>query len=350
MKIKFILLLTMVSVLSALPQNRMAKSDSSKSFNKINGVAYVAPRNPEPTNPFAPMEEINANWVCIMPYAFCSTETPVIQYNNRRQWWGERSEGVIRSIELAREKGMKIMLKPHVWVRGQGWTGDFYVEDEKDWGKWEESYAAYLVEMAQLADSLDVELFCVGLEFKNVIDRSPNCWPTLIKKVKKVYDGPLTYGANWDNFENITFWDQLDYIGVHAYFPLSDKPTPSVGDLMKAWQEPYNRIKKLQKKYKKPILFTEYGYRSIDKAAGKQWELPGGRRDSGGHEANTEVQKNAYEAFYQRFWKEPWIAGGFFWKWHGKHDQAGGKDNIRFTPQNKPAQETIKEWYGHGRK
>ncbi len=312
---------------------------------KINGIAYVAPRSPEPENPFIFMEKVNANWVCIMPYAFCSAEVPVIRYNNERQWWGERSEGIVKTIELAKERNMKVMLKPHVWVRGEGWTGDFYVESDEDWEKWEESYAEYMLDMAKIADSLDVELFCVGLEFKNVIDRRPNCWPALIKKVRKVYSGPLTYGANWDNFENIPFWNQLDYIGVHAYFPLSDKPTPTVGDLMKAWEEPYHRIKKLQKEHKKPILFTEYGYRSIDKAAGKQWELPHGWRDTLST-PNTEVQKNAYEAFYLKFWNEPWVAGGFFWKWHGKHEDAGGLKNIQFTPQNKPAQNVIRAWYG----
>ena len=48
---------------------------------------------------------------------------------------------------------------------------------------------------------------------------------------------------------------------------------------------------------------------------------------------------------FDTFWKEEWFAGGFIWKWFHDHEQSGGGDNSRFTPQNKPAETVIKTNY-----
>jgi hypothetical protein len=57
----------------------------------------------------------------------------------------------------------------------------------------------------------------------------PEYWSQLIKKIKKIYSG--NYAANWDDFDKVPFWNELDYIGIDAYFPLSDATTPSVLEL-----------------------------------------------------------------------------------------------------------------------
>ena len=33
------------------------------------------------------------------------------------------------------------------------------------------------------------------------------------------------------NLNVVTFWDELDFIGIDAYFPLSDKKSPTIEDL-----------------------------------------------------------------------------------------------------------------------
>jgi hypothetical protein len=35
-------------------------------------------------------------------YAFVDVDNAAIRYNNKRQWWGERTEGIIASNKLAR--------------------------------------------------------------------------------------------------------------------------------------------------------------------------------------------------------------------------------------------------------
>ena len=48
-------------------------------------------------------------------------------------------------------------------------------------------------------------------------------------------------------------------------------------------------------------------------------------------------------------WQEPWFAGGFLWKWFINHPVSGGPLDNRFTPQNKPAQQVIRQYYRRNR-
>ena len=108
------------------------------------------------------------------------------------------------------------------------------------------------------------------------------------------------------------------------------------------WQKHKIEIKRIQKAYKKPILFTEYGYRSVDFSGKEPWDS---KLVKGS--VNLEAQKNGLQAIYNQFWKEDWFAGGFLWKWFHRHHRVGGKENNRFTPQNKPAEELMRKLYAN---
>ena len=339
-----IALFLFASIISYFLFGDVLSSPSQTLQTKINGVSYVAPSRKPSVDPFKPIQAIHANWVAVMPYAYGKANMAFIRYDDERQWWGERTEGTIATIQQIQKKGLKVMLKPHVWVMGEGWGGDFKVNTEEDWKAWEQDYENYILHFAQIADTMQVPLFCIGLEFRQVVKERPDFWKHLIKSVKKVYSGELVYAANWDNFEQVSFWEDLDYIGIDAYFPLSQKDTPSTMELKLAWKQPFETLKNLQEKYKKPILFTEYGYRSINKAAGKQWELPDDWHYQGN--ANLQVQVNAYEALFETFWDEPWFAGGFLWKWYHKPN-AGGTNHSGYTPQNKPVETVIQTQYSN---
>jgi hypothetical protein len=59
---------------------------------------------------------------------------------------------------------------------------------------------------------------------------------------------------------------------------------------------------------------------------------------------NHNLQARALKVIYEEFWTQNWFAGGYLWKWH-QNENSGGLDNDRFTPQNKPAENTLKEYY-----
>lgn len=309
-------------------------------IDKINGVNFVSTRSAINSNHIIPIKEVNANYLAAIPYSFTRGNSPEVFFDTEGQWYGETIDGTINIIQEAKKKGLKTMIKPHIWVRGQGWAGEFELSNEDDWLKWEKQFDNYILTYAKLADSLNVELFCMATEFRMVVRKRPQYWENLIDKIRKVYKGKLTYAANWDNYTAVTFWDKLDYIGIDAYFPLLHETTPSTESLEEAWKPVKDSLHYLSKKYNRPILFTEYGYQSVDFGAGKHWEI-----DHSNSVVNQETQKNAYEALYKAFWGEDWFAGGFLWKWFPNHESAGGVNNKRFTPQNKSVQQVIKEYY-----
>jgi hypothetical protein len=168
-------------------------------------------------------------------------------------------------------------------------------------------------------------------------------WRTVISGVRAIYNGPLTYAADWSTYARISFWGALDYAGIDAYFPLSNAKTPSVADLVGGWSNyVYNNvahnwthdIETFQATVNKPVLFTEIGYRSCDYAAQHpgDWSFPG--------VYNGPAQANCYGAAWQVFANKPWYAGMFWWGW-SPDPNAGGAGDTYYTPQNKPAQSVL---------
>lgn len=158
--------------------------------------------------------------------------------------------------------------------------------------------------------------------------------------IRKIYKGKLTYAANWNEYNRTPFWDTLDFIGIDAYFPVDDKASPTMEAIKKGWQKHKSEMRNASIRYKKPILFTEFGYRSIDFAGRAPWTV-----DRVDKQVNLEAQAILTQALFEEFWDEDWFAGGFVWKWFHKHETVGGKDDNRFTPQNKPAEAIIRTFY-----
>lgn len=309
----------------------------------INGVSLVNPHRIIDSSEMAEVKRINSEWVAVIPIAFARKSEPTIYFNNRRQWWGERLEGTAKLIELAHQNQLKVMLKPHVWLREQ-WIGDFDLDSEEKWKQWEDSYKEYMMAFAHLADSMNVSMFCIGTELKVAAINRPDYFQALIAEVRTFYQGKLTYAANWDSYQMISFWEDLDYVGVDGYFPLVADENPTIDAIDQAWIPVKNQLKQFSKQTGKQILFAEYGYQSLDGAAGNHWEV-----HTSSHPVNLELQARAYECLYKCLWIEPWFAGGFLWKWHFR-ESVGGVLDGNFTPQGKPVEEVIARWYDSSQK
>lgn len=307
---------------------------------KITGINYAGPKDKIDFEDIKPLQNIHAGWISLMPYSFSQPDEAVLNYEINWQWWGEKSEGVIEMIRLAREANLKVMIKPHLWIgRGGMFTGNFGFEKEEDWQTWEKQYAEYVLMYAKIADSLGVEVLCIGTEMNRFAQERPDFWKQFIQEIRAVYSGKLTYAANWDEYQRFPFWEDLDYIGIDAYFPLSEDKNPDVESLFSAWEGEFSKIESIHQKYQKPILFTEFGYRSMDYNAKEPWI------SDTNETVNLESQVNALHALFLRFYPEKWFAGGFVWKWFHEHQKRGGDNNDGFTPQNKPAEQLLNDWF-----
>lgn len=308
----------------------------------IKGMSFVAPPDPFPKNPIPPLTDIGVNWISIIPYGFTPQGQTKVHYNNSQwQWWGEKPEGVIETNRLAKVHGIKTMLKPQIYVPGD-WPGGIKFESEEKWREWEDDYTKFIMDFVTIAINQKIDMICIGTEFKVSTMERNDYWVKLIENIRKIYAGKLTYAANWDEYQHIQFWGDLDYIGVDAYFPLVNEDTPSISALQAAWKDDKAKMKKISEQFDVPILFTEYGYLSVDGCAYNNWEL---EKNIDNLSINELAQANAIDAVLSTFWMESFWAGGFLWKWFPNLKGHEGYLEKDYTPQGKKSLETLKEWF-----
>ncbi len=286
--------------------------------------------------------EVGANWITLFPYGAqknynSSNLASAADHEDTSSWDEDR----IALIHKAKALNLKVMLKPHLWLNNSSdgkWREDILPEN---WVSWSNDYERFILHYARLAEETGVDLFCIGMELTSIVKHHPAFWRQLIQKVRKVYSGKLTYAANWyEEYEMIDFWDELDYIGIQAYFPLGKKENPSIKYLERAWQSYVQELFQISKEFNKPILFTELGYKSTSDTAISPWDWA--EKEDANYQASEQAQAKAYQAFFKVFWDEKWFAGVQFWQWRSelKSDHA-----ITFSPQEKLAETILKEWW-----
>ncbi|MFH1837717.1 MAG: hypothetical protein ABH862_06370 [Candidatus Omnitrophota bacterium] len=250
-------------------------------------------------------------------------------------------KAVVRAIQKAHEAGLKVMLKLHLDLLDKSdgsWRGEIGATDEEGWKKWFDTYTDYVLYYVDIANSENVEMICVGTELSTSASVKGYLWRDVISKVRAKYKGLLTYAAHWDEYYNIRFWDLLDFIGINAYFPLTEKMVPTREELKEGWVKWANDMERYQAKIGKPIIFPEVGCSSADGGAIRPWEhVPR-------TEVNLQLQEDYYRVLMETFWNKGWFYGLYWWYW-GTNADMGGKYNRGFTPQNKPAEDATKEWF-----
>ena len=247
---------------------------------------------------------------------------------------------VQHAIATAHSLGLKVMLKPMVEPLEREedlaypvWRGEIQPSNE-----WFTSYSNFLNDFAEFAQQNNVEVFCVGCEYKETTGWSEQ-WHSVIQGVRDRYSGPITYAADWSNYQQIGWWDAVDYVGIDAYFPLSIFDTdPSLEDLNKVWNNYADDMEEWIETVNKPVILTEIGYRSGDgtnMAPSNYWS---------DMEVDLQEQQDCYEAAFNALWNRSWFYGFYWWTWIHDPDKGGVNDSFH-TPQNKPTQSLVTQWY-----
>lgn len=288
------------------------------------------------------LHDHGVRWISVTPFGYGQQEAnkpPADGYKFSRHR-GESIEEVREVIRRARGRSLKVMLKPHLWFSG-GWCGDIRMQTPEDWQRWFEAYRAFLSPFIDVAREEQVEILCLGTELGGTIEQPG--WLDLITEARTRYPGKLTYAANWyGDYDRVPFWTKLDFIGVQAYFPLTDKNDPSIEELAAGWERWKAEIASVAAQAKRPILLTEFGYKPVLGTTIRPWEWRS-------HEPfSAEAQARAYEAAFSALRTEEWFRGAYVWKWFSGY--TGGELRTRrrtdnFSPQGLPAEQVMRRWF-----
>ncbi len=222
------------------------------------------------------LQRTGISWVVFIINGFQDT------INSTRIYSGPTTPSVYeltRATDYARRLNLQVVYKFHIdniHDSAQHWRGQIGLHWQTDWewNDWFANYRQFIWPYLKTAERLRVPLICIGNELTNLESHEPY-WRTLIKEVRENYHGSLVYGANWDpGPDHLTWWDTLDFIGVSAYLPLSKEDHPTRESLIHSWRtdQRVKQINWLSAYYRKPVIFTEIGYRSVEGASHAPWE------------------------------------------------------------------------------
>ena len=309
------------------------------------GMSYAAwwqgqYSTPEADQSLADLAATGAEWLALIVTGYQEAITSTtITYTLPRT---PTDADLTHVITQAHSLGMKVMLKPHLDLDNDPthWRGQIGTAftAEAEWRAWFTSYRAFINHYAALAQANRVEQFCVGTELLGTSGREAD-WRQVVSHVRGLFSGPITYASNHSGEETgIQWWDAVDYIGVDAYYPLTNKNDPTLAELRAAWVTPTLTLEDLSRQYDRPLVLTEIGYRSVDGANQHPWEW----QTAG--TVDLQEQANCYRAALEAFWGKPWFRGIYWWYWSTDPEQ-GGPTDMGYTPHSKPAEMILRNYY-----
>jgi hypothetical protein len=285
---------------------------------------------PEAERSLDALEEIAAGWCCITFAAL--QDTP---QSTEVRWRDEPTvtdDEVRWALREARARGMRLALKPVVNCADGTWRAyigflDRGVPGEPSWAEWFESYTEFIVHHARIAQEEGVELFVIGCEMVRADSRDAE-WRELIRRVRGVYSGLITYNCDKYQEDRITWWDAVDVISASGYYPTG------------TWPGELDRIERVVREYGKPFLFIEAGCPSRvgSSAAPYDWTFGG--------DASPDEQAAYLREMFEETAAREWVNGFVLWDWPAQlYSRDEASTNRDYCIYGKPGGEVVRAYY-----
>jgi len=288
----------------------------------------------------------------------------------------ESQSVIAATIAEANSRGMSVMVRPLIDFLDPAKIGSYSVDDWRSTynpsnaAAFFASYKTMIVAIAQMAQANGAASLSIGAELDQLTGPAYlSYWTDIITSVRAVFSGKLTYSSDWDDnispwqgqhgltagtgdlTTQVSFWSQLDYLGIDCYAPLSDAASPTLANLIAGWtstpsdptslavtgnQSLISYFASVAAQAGKPLLFTEIGYESASDAA----KQPSGTSTN---VYDPSLQANLYSAFFQA-WQQSGnnsLLGVYFWNWDPNVAEVGPGNGPHFSPQGQPAQTVV---------
>jgi hypothetical protein len=282
------------------------------------------------------LQALGINWVAIHPYAWIRADGT----GRFRPWDPEQVPEWLRlPIEAAHERGMRILIKPHLgyWGSPFRWRGAIEFPDPEQRQRFFRTYREWMEALAPA--TADADAFAVATELEQLYPFEQE-WREVIARVRSLTPAHLTVASNWSDYETVPFWDALDTIGVQAYFPLVDHEDPDADQLRASWKKILAGLRSLSQTTGKPVVFTELGYDRWQGAAREPWRS--GRPLRTTSLRGDQVQQLCFRLALEVLEKEKtWLRGAFLWKWFV--GEAPGEDFLLDRP---PLRHLLRDRWG----
>jgi len=298
----------------------------------------------------------NPNWLSVRNNYIIQNETKTTIYEGVSDsgWATSPPETIGKMIDYTHGQGVKVMYSPVIHSKS-GRDKSAIIPGSEFFS----AYREFIVEQAAFAEKHNVEIFSVGTELD---DTGPfdSQWREIIANIREVYHGKLTYQANtndtprgrigweWD----ITWWDDLDYIGANFYVYLNvhaKSNDPTVTELKELYRPFFTKLESLSQKYEKPVIITEGDGMSVDgfTYVNVNKEIDPYLCES---RLSVDVQEEAdyTQAIFELTMETRYIDGIFWYGWQYTTEETWSQDpcwpEVGFI--HKPVERLLRSWYG----
>jgi hypothetical protein len=282
---------------------------------------------------------LGANSISITPFGRLWSLTSTEILLDFEAPFAENRAAVGRLVAQARARGLSVLIVPHLWVETpNSWRGEIDPITAEGWDAYQASYRNFILTWAQAAEEFGADAFSIGVECKSWSGRFGSYWLQLIADVRTTFAGQLVYSANWDEAEDVLFWDALDYVGINAFYPLAVKNDSDYAEYARGAERALEGAGALGALVRKPVLFLEIGYTTRPNAAVQPWVWP---EDLPGVAVDEWEQARALSALIGASVAKPWFAGFFVWRYYANLDDVSQEPGWGFSPHAKIAERVL---------
>lgn len=283
---------------------------------------------------------MGANWISITPFGrIWSLKSTEILMDFEAPYQQNRI-AVRTMIEQAHQRGLRVLMVPHLWVQTGGWRGEIDPGSEKGWRAYQASYRSFVLRWAKDAALAHADAFSIGVECKSWSGRYGGFWSDLIREIRRIFPGILTYSSNWDEAPDVVFWDQLDLIGINAFYPLADHDNATYDEYVAGAKAAIGPLRQLSEELEMPVLFVEIGYTTRANAAVKPWLWPDTMENVVVDESE---QARAISAILEAALPNPWLVGFFLWRYYANIDDVSQEAIWGFSPHGKTTESLLEQ-------
>ena len=272
------------------------------------------------------MRDVGVSRVTIVPYQLLNKTTLRLDRSSQYQLVsGPGLDLVAEIIQHAREHGLSVGVKPMIEIdneKGEGviWRGSLHIASH-DIGTFFQSYTGYVLDALRTAKSQGADRFYIGSELRSLVRNAEThpYWSQLIEACRQELGTSgciLSYAANFDEYQYVPFWRDLDEIGIDAYFPLARHDEalgpgrPGIDDLHRRLAKIMADLRAFSRRHDRPVMLAEWGVVPFDLTTIEPSnDQPSSRPD-------PEEALNAYSALIAAVGQQgDWLKGVDFWHW-----------------------------------
>ncbi len=286
------------------------------------------------------LRKLGVNWIAITPYGRMWDEQSTDILMDFEAPYEDTRAAIAKMVEQAHERDMRVLLVPHIWIEAGGFRLHVDPGSEARWKAFLSSYREFILAWAADSSASRVDAFAIGQECQSFSGSHLEFWTSLIRDVRAIYPGLVTYSANWwEEVSDVLFWDQLDLVGVNAFYELGWQDNTLYENHVKA-EEARDELAYISRTLGMPVFFTEIGYMARPNATFQPHVWP---EHADGSAVDEAAQTRGFEVMFQYFLPEPWFSGLFIWRYYSNIDDVSQEPITGFSPHAKQAEGFLRD-------